>query len=319
MTFPQIRKLNTLIVVFLAVLLTNLEVLSCQQQKKAPQLTIFVDEGHGLELNGHVFIGLSDGTNTQYAGWYAKEGVVNKILAPMSRGGGEVRDDAKLAESGWDVKKTYDISRSDYLNAKQMITTWNETGIPWGLQNHCGDFAETIARRANVRLELPERDTGRNRPGLFGDYLRKNGGTVRGSEKKADSKSNPAQACPPRSEIKSVFGVNSYVNTRIAIGRGDRITIRATGLVTFGLLAGQGSPQGIPFNPAYNYFVDLPHGCLIGRVRNTGADDEWAYVGPGTSVVSETSGILELNVNDNDPDNNVGRFRVEVSVCRTHS
>ena len=279
-------------------------------QNKKYELTIFVDEGHGLtEATGHVFVGLSDGQSTVYKGWYSE----NPLLAPVAKGGGEVRDDSPHS---WDVKKTYEIGEQGYRDAMKMTETWNNQKIDWGFGEHCGDFAEIIANRAGVKLDLPDRFTGINRPGLFGDYLRKHGGVERGSESSEPTGKDRQNMCSAKLSSSYVFGVNRFVNTRIVIQRGDKLTIRAAGLVSFGFLAGPGGPQGILFNPDYNYFPDLTHGCLIARVRNTGAEDEWAYVGPGVSVISEVPGILELDVNDNDPDNNVGEFRVEVSLCR---
>jgi hypothetical protein len=291
--------------------------LAYSQKRPAPaqkyELTIFVDEGHGLtEATGHVFVGLSDGKTTVYKGWYSE----NPVLAPFAKGGGEVRNDAHLAEGGWDVKKTYPIDANGYRNALKMVDVWENQNIDWGLGEHCGDFAEIIANRAGADLDLPSTFTGINRPGLFGDYLRKHGGVERESEGSEPEDEEEQTGCPAKWTRSYAFGVRRFVNTRIAVQRGDKITIRATGAINFGFLAGPGGPQGILFNPDYNYFTDLPHGCLIARVRNTGSDDEWGYVGPGVSIVPQVNGVLELDVNDNDPDNNVGQFRVEVTLCR---
>jgi hypothetical protein len=193
------------------------------------QLTIYVDEGRG-ELNGHVFFGLSDGRTTIYQGWHSLE----KLLAPLALGGGQVWNDGPLAECGWDVKKTYDISPAGYERARRGVVEWNTEGRAWAINHHCGDFVETIAQMAGAPIKLPERATGRNRPELFGDYLRSHGGELSGE----------------------TFYVNGPIDTRTSVKRGDKIRIRASGLVMFGRLwAGGGGPDGVnnPFiSPEYN-------------------------------------------------------------------
>lgn len=116
-------------------------------------------------------------------------------------------------------------------------------------------------------------------------------------------------------DVSQAFLVNSYVNTGIQVKCGDMVTIRASGRVTFGDFAGSGGPEGIIFNTDYNYFPDLLHGCLIGRLSMPGSGG-WGYVGREYVGKAEQSGVLELDVNDNDPGNNRGAFRVEVTVRR---
>jgi hypothetical protein len=79
---------------------------------------------------------------------------------------------------------------------------------------------------------------------------------------RVSSAPNKAKPC-----VTNVFDVNSYVNTGMAIKKGDKITISARGLVTFGAYAGQGGPQGVRFGSNFNHIKDLTHGSLIGRVR----------------------------------------------------
>ncbi|AYQ33976.1 hypothetical protein DTQ70_18250 [Runella sp. SP2] len=114
-----------------------------------------------------------------------------------------------------------------------------------------------------------------------------------------------------------LYRVNSYVNTEISVKKGDRISISASGTVKFGFwLAGSGGPEGISFNPAYNYFTDLLHGCLIGRIKtlNSGTRDDWFYIGIGRDIIAAKSGTLEFEVNDNQPQDNDGKFCVEVVI-----
>lgn len=126
--------------------------------------------------------------------------------------------------------------------------------------------------------------------------------------------------CPAKYSSNHVVGVNGPVTTEVQIKRGDKVRIHASGQVTFGVFAGSGGPEGIQFMPSYNHFPDSPHGCLMGRIRGS-TDDEtgrWFLVGNAAVLTAENSGTLELDVNDNDPGNNTGQFRVEISVCRAH-
>jgi hypothetical protein len=113
-----------------------------------------------------------------------------------------------------------------------------------------------------------------------------------------------------------VFNTNSHVSTEISVKPGDKIKVVASGRVRFGMFAGAGGPMGIIFNPEYNYFIDVPHGQLMGRVRQFGMQDlaGWVPIGEGKEFVVKTPGILEFAVNDNRPGDNVGRFRIEVTV-----
>lgn len=139
----------------------------------------------------------------------------------------------------------------------------------------------------------------------------------------------PAQAdAAPTFDGAHVFGVNRYVNTGLAVGRGDRIFFRASGSVSFGPNVGSGGPEGITFfflgplpvavDPTFSYFSEIPHGALIGRVTTVGAGgrEGWFYIGRGGVTTAESPGVLELNVNDTIPGDNVNAFRVDVAICK---
>lgn len=113
-----------------------------------------------------------------------------------------------------------------------------------------------------------------------------------------------------------VFQTNSHVDTGISVNPGDKIRVQASGQIRFGVFAGAGGPKGIIFSPDYNYFIDIPHGQLMGRVRQFGAQelDGWVPIGEGREFVARSQGVLEFAVNDNKPGDNAGRFRVEVTI-----
>ncbi|NJM20842.1 MAG: hypothetical protein HC836_04550 [Richelia sp. RM2_1_2] len=117
-----------------------------------------------------------------------------------------------------------------------------------------------------------------------------------------------------------VFQTNSYISTGISVTSSDRIKIEASGSVRFGMFAGLGTPNGIIINPVYNYFPDVPHGFLMARFRQRGMGDldGWHPIGVGWDELREvklpSQGILEFLVNDNQPGNNLGAFRIEVTI-----
>jgi len=117
-----------------------------------------------------------------------------------------------------------------------------------------------------------------------------------------------------------VFSTNRFVDTGILVKSGDRIRITATGTIRFGLFTPSGGPNGIIFNPVYNYFADVPHGRLMARFRQPGMQDldGWSPIGEGWDQVREVElpspGILEFLVNDNQPGDNRGQFRIEVTI-----
>ncbi len=117
-----------------------------------------------------------------------------------------------------------------------------------------------------------------------------------------------------------VFKTNSYITTGISVTSSDRIKIEASGSVRFGMFAGSGTPNGIIINPVYNYFPDVPHGFLMARFRQPGMGDldGWYPIGVGWDELREvklpSQGILEFLVNDNQPGNNFGEFRIEVTI-----
>ena len=113
-----------------------------------------------------------------------------------------------------------------------------------------------------------------------------------------------------------VFQTNSHIDTGVTVNPGDKLTIAASGRVRFGFFAGSGGPNGILFNPDYNYFLTMPHGQLMGRVRQFGAQDldGWFAVGEGGVFVIKKQGVLEFAVNDNRSGDNSGNFRIEVTI-----
>lgn len=160
------KHTSRFIVKGLLVLLSALAVPAARAQ--GHQIAVLVEEGRH-SLNGHVFVSLSDGVKTFYYGFYSK----SKALAPAALGGGEIRDDST---TDWDVKRVYNIDLKAYQNAFEAIIAWKNSDKAWWFDHHCGDFAETVLESASVSLPLNWSYSGRNRPGIFGQYIREHGG-----------------------------------------------------------------------------------------------------------------------------------------------
>jgi hypothetical protein len=138
---------------------------------------------------------------------------------------------------------------------------------------------------------------------------------------KVSNSSKPENRTPPRqggtgTSNQYVFDTNSYVNTNLSVNPGDKIRVKASGRIRFGAFVGSGGPKGIVISPQYNYFTDVPHGQLIGRIKQSGAKDleGWVPIAEGSEFVARSSGVLEFAVNDNRPGDNSGSFRIEVTV-----
>lgn len=119
--------------------------------------------------------------------------------------------------------------------------------------------------------------------------------------------------CPANSSNEYLFRLNGRVQTGIVIKRGDRLTFSASGVVTFGILAGGGGPEGINGFRGYNLVGDVQHGALVARINK---DEGWYVIGRGQMIVANVDGILELAVNDMDAGNNTGQFEVKISICK---
>lgn len=124
--------------------------------------------------------------------------------------------------------------------------------------------------------------------------------------------------CPANLSAQHVFQLNGRVRTGVVIKRGDKITFRASGRVSFGVIAGAGGPEGINGFRGYNLIrgADIQHGAFIARIKQQYANDGWYYIGKGRVITSDVDGTLELGVNDIDTSNNRGSFTVVVSICR---
>ncbi len=112
------------------------------------------------------------------------------------------------------------------------------------------------------------------------------------------------------STSKIVDVSSSSSTTSIQVKAGDRLKLQASGEISLGFFAGSGGPDGIEGYEIYRKVSALRHGALIGRV----GDGDWFLVGSGKELVTQTDGILYLEVNDSDPSNNQGKFTVQCQI-----
>jgi hypothetical protein len=162
------------------------------------RLTIYVDEGKD-QLNGHVFVAVENGALTKVSGFYPQKKGAG-ALAGLN--GGEVRGDWQKIDKGeWDVKRTYNITESQYRNALRVIEDFERKRRDWSPQCHCGTMAEEVARAAGIRLDLPtptfDFDT---RPAQFAAYLRARGGVTNDRTKRPAPAAAPAPGERPASK-----------------------------------------------------------------------------------------------------------------------
>lgn len=107
------------------------------------------------------------------------------------------------------------------------------------------------------------------------------------------------------------FTVSSSFSPGIEVTAGQEVTIEAQGSIVLGLFAGATTPGGIEGYQSYNLEPSFKHGALLFRVGNGNYS---AMTAPAVKFKARNTGPLTFVVNDRDPSNNSGYFRVKVSV-----
>ena len=112
--------------------------------------------------------------------------------------------------------------------------------------------------------------------------------------------------------LTGTLAVESRVTrTRIFLNKGDKVSLRAKGVVRVGSFAGYSGPNGIDGFTAYNITSNAKHGALVYQID---LDPDWYPVGEFKTITAHKTGWLRLGVNDNDADNNEGYYEVEYSI-----
>jgi len=108
-----------------------------------------------------------------------------------------------------------------------------------------------------------------------------------------------------------VSGTKAWTDTGIDVVEGDRVAVKATGVVVHDSRNGIG-PVGFPNIP--ELVTPLPsenHAGLLGRVTEQG---DPFYIGAGTTFTAAQSGRFELGINDGFLGDNRGAFEATVAV-----
>ncbi len=115
-------------------------------------------------------------------------------------------------------------------------------------------------------------------------------------------------------KVGDYIEVTSYTNaTNITVKKGDHISIIATGAIVLGSFSGSSGPDGIQWSRLWTYKSDVNYGALMARVGDVAP---WILVGSKGTIIAQQSGRLNLIVNDTDPSDNDGSYKVKVSVSK---
>lgn len=112
------------------------------------------------------------------------------------------------------------------------------------------------------------------------------------------------------------FNVSSQVKKiNLKINAGDEVHISASGTIALRGVTGATGPEGTEGFTNYRMDPVFDYGALLYKI----GDDDWNMVDPEDSIIAEKPGILKFMINDNDPSNNSGSFKVQVVVRRLNA
>lgn len=131
----------------------------------------------------------------------------------------------------------------------------------------------------------------------------------------------PLPKTQPKLDSPLTFSLNGNLRTNIQVNVGDRVTVEAKGrvLVIKNPRPVYSGPEGIntTIDQVFGLIVKTAkQGVLLARVTQTGKE-KWIVVGRKETFVAETSGVLELQVNDKKYEDNEEAFDVQVKIIRT--
>lgn len=106
---------------------------------------------------------------------------------------------------------------------------------------------------------------------------------------------------------------STLFKTDIYVYKGDKVTITASGRISFGAWAGSSGPEGLTSGlfRAYNRVSGANHGALLCRI---GSEADWYIVGREKTFIAERDGFLRLIVNDSDISNNSGDYEGKITI-----
>ena len=118
----------------------------------------------------------------------------------------------------------------------------------------------------------------------------------------------------------TVYGatVTSKFVSNVRVKKGDLLSIRVYGKVSFGMLTGAHTATGTNDDLLRRFSIDPthPHGAFLVRF---GSSQPWRYVGTRGQITADQDGYLELAVNDTDWTNNKGYFDARILIFNAAS
>lgn len=155
---------------------------------------------------------------------------------------------------------------------------------------------------------------GKSDPSSSKDWQDENPDTGNSMPKPAKTPANEFESSVPikHEEVR----INGFVRSDLEVLPGDRLVVKATGLISVGDFIGTVGPDGkATFGSAYNIVQRYPHGALLWRID----DDIWRLCGSKLDVVVQSKGTIEFEVNDREQSNNSEHdfFEVEVFIYRS--
>lgn len=130
----------------------------------------------------------------------------------------------------------------------------------------------------------------------------------------ADSLPPLSSKGPVKTASVDVIAKRDWTSSGLIVRRGDRIRIRATGVVTLDPNAGVTSgPEGIDQADPKKLMQDKPTGSLIAVI---GADnDDFIFIGRSNEFTAARDGLLFLSVNEGTLSDNSGSFKANIEVA----
>jgi len=220
------------------------------------RMTIYVDD---VTPYGHVFFNLTDGERRSVTlGFYSG---TKSASALIGQNGGRIADDS---HHDWTVRQSYRITADGYRSGLQAIGTFWRSDPSWSPAHHCGDFTEAVAHAAGVPITLPCTLRGRNRPGVFSDYLLAHGGTP-----------NPAYHAPATERFFTLAVLSRKVRTE----RSERVRIASRRADLAARLEAIRADYDAHYRPAYAEYdaqcnVNVPEDQVAARQAE--CDEMWA-------------------------------------------
>lgn len=127
---------------------------------------------------------------------------------------------------------------------------------------------------------------------------------------------------PPKKTIPQPqsLSVGEYTQTDFCVEAGTRVSITASGSISFGPNIREAGPAGkdsfktllpiaVPIDKQYYIERSFPFGALMCRFDYAG---KWEYCSTSRTITAEKKGCLTFEVNDNDKSDNQGAYRVNV-------